>query len=459
MNAHTNATMNGTVALQRSLSEVVAEYDAKLAALVTELAAFRQAGDNLKAASCIAGVYGDVTINIGNVRSEELQTCLLKSAWKHVYEGLNIERLASPTDKRLWKQALEKPEPFTLGNIRGTFGKFIQDPRGNILRGLAEVFCGLDQSFKSHDQVKIGVRGLPKRVVLSNVSEYSSSYGWQKVQSVINALAAYQGKPLVTYREMGALMSNETALLVSGELPAARYEPAVSITGRGIRLKRYQNGNGHLYFEPGELTDINRALAEFYGAVLPDTPDENPQRKQSTAVSKDLQYYPTPVGLAESIVADIYHVEGSRVLEPSCGCGRLLDALRGKGAKAYGVEVDPQRAAQARAKGHTVLLANFLETEPTGDFDHVVMNSPFYGKHYAKHVLHAFKFLKPGGTLSAILPVTAREHGLLDAIIPKSKFSWEGPSRCWSDLPVGSFSESGTNINTVVFKVRKQDNV
>jgi hypothetical protein len=84
-----------------------------------------------------------------------------------------------------------------------------------------------------------------------------------------------------------------------------------------------------------------------------------------------------------------------------------------------------------------VLTANFLETVPTGDYDRVVMNPPFYGKHYAKHVTHAFKFLKPGGTLTAILPITARyDHGLLDGR--------------WEDLPVGSFSESGTNINTTV---------
>lgn len=84
-----------------------------------------------------------------------------------------------------------------------------------------------------------------------------------------------------------------------------------------------------------------------------------------------------------------------------------------------------------------MLTANFLETVPTGDFDYVVMNPPFYGQHYAKHVNHALKFLKPRGKLMAILPITARyDHGLL-----KGR---------WEDLPVGSFSESGTNINTTV---------
>src|SRR5262249_39666080 len=126
------------------------------------------------------------------------------------------------------------------------------------------------------------------------------------------------------------------------------------------------------------------------------------------------------------------------------GCGRFLDALRARKADAIGIEVDPGRAAQVRAKGHKVLLANFLETVPTPTMDRIIMNPPFYGQHYAKHVNHALKFLKPDGMLTAILPVTARyDHGLLKGE--------------WRDLPVGSFSESGTNINTTVLTIRHRN--
>ena len=231
-----------------------------------------------------------------------------------MYDGLNIARLASPLDKdRFGPRALENPAPFTLDNIRGTFGKFIVDPRGNILRGLAEVFCGLDDFYKSHDKVKIGVAGLPKRIILSNVNEYSS-YGRAKLEAVLNALACYQGKPLIEWRELSALMTNGAALLVDGELAADRtWDKPTQVIGRGIRLKRFANGNGHVIFEPATLLDINRALAEFYGDVLPDTTDEKPAHRQpSTAIAKDLQYYPTPIAVAKRIVDDLYH--GSKAL-------------------------------------------------------------------------------------------------------------------------------------------------
>lgn len=435
----------GTLALQRSLTDVVAEYDTKRAGLVQAIKDFEKAGTDLKMSVTIAGVFGDRTIDTGHVYERELQECLLKSAWKHVYDGLDIDRLASPNDKNRWKQSLEKPAPFTIENIRGTFGPFIQDPRGNILRGLAEVFGNLDPAFKSHDKMKIGVRGLPRRIVMRGVSDYG--YGKDQVESILNALAALQGKPLITWREIHALMAGpEDILRADGVLPANRtWDKPEPIKGRGIILRRFQNNNGHLFFDTETLRDVNRGLAEFYGDVLPDCAEAKPAKaKPGTAVSKDLQYYPTPAKLADDIVAEIYGLPGAMVLEPSCGCGRLMDALRKVRANVYGIEVDPVRAARARAKGHTVMLGNFLETVPPTNpaklFDQVLMNPPFCGKHYAKHVEHALKFLKPGGRLTAILPVTARyDHGLV--------------SGKWRDLPVASFSESGTNICTTVLSM------
>lgn len=441
MNANVKPT---DLALQRRLSDVVAEYEHKLAAIPEAVKAFQRAGDALKTASTIAGVYGDVRIDTGSIYESDLKTCLLKSAWKHVYQGLNIDYLASPDDKRKWQMALEKPEPFTIDNIRGTFGRFLIDPRASMLRALAEVFCDLDPAYKSHDKVKIGVAGLPKRVILQSVGYYSCSYGMEKLRAMLNALAAFQGQPLPEYKEFEELSNLNSAIRPR----------AGTVIIRGLTIKKFLNGNAHVMFDKATLRDINKALAEFYGDVLPDTTGEKPEKPQSgTEVAKDLQYYPTPQKLVDGMLEGL-SLEGKAVLEPSCGCGRILDGLRKRGANAFGVEVDFARAAQARAKGHPVHHANFLETVPTGEFDLVVMNPPFYGKHYAKHVRHAFDFLKPGGTLIAILPITAKEHGLLDDLIPKPKYHWD---RCsaWSDLPVGSFSESGTNINTTVLRIRK----
>lgn len=443
MNAHTFNNFN-TPALQRSLSDVIAEYDLKHAAIGEAVKAFTQAGDQLKMAATVAGVYGDVSIDTGRVYERDLQLCLLRSAWKHVYEGLQLDRIASAKDKAQWKTAIEKPAPFTIENIRETFGKYILDPRGNILRGLAEVFCGLDPAFRSHDKVKIGVAGLPKRIIVGNVS----SYGWgrDKLRDVLNALAAYQGKPMVEHKEFAELDK------LSHSFEARSGE----VTIRGLRIKKYGNGNAHVMFDKVTLRDVNKALAEYYGQVLPDTTDEKPAKpKASTAVAKDLQFYATPRKVIDNILQHRFSdLKGKRILEPECGEAAIMEALRRLGANdIYGVEVDHSRAAIARAKGFTVLTGNFLETMFDEQFDLIVMNPPFYGQHYAKHVLHAWSLLAPGGTLIAILPVTARyDHGLLDDLVKSAGHRYSTP---WDDLPVGSFSESGTNINTTVLTLHK----
>lgn len=408
-------------ALKRRISDIVAEYEEKAEGINQAMQDFMDASNALKMSSIVGGTFGNTTIDTGRVHKSAIESSLLKSAWQNTYDYLQINRIASAADKRKFQQSMANPAPFTIENIRASFGDYIIDPKGNILRGLAEVFCSLDQAYKSHEKVKIGVKGLPKRVIISGFGEYSS-WGKDRLENILNALAQYQGKPLITWQQLQDLLKNEDAL----------------IKERGVKLRIFANGNGHLFFEPDTLRDINRALAEYYGDVLPDTSEERPSKKsESTAVSKDLQYYPTPREVVEEAIGKLRIEKGMRILEPSCGCGRIMDALRAKGADIFGIEFDGVRAAECRNKGHNVLTANFLEAVPTGDYDAVVMNPPFYGKHYVKHVEHALKFLKLNGVLIAILPASARyDHGLLHGQ--------------WSDLPIGSFKESGTNINTTI---------
>lgn len=422
-----------------SLSDLIADYDDKREALSAEIEAFDAARAALERACNIGGAFaGDrVFRNDPTIDQRHAQGILLKSAWRYVREGLQIDRIAPASDKRRINALLENPPPFTMAAIREHFGDYVADPRANVLRGLAEVFCDLDPAYRSHSKVKIGVKGLPKRAILSGVGGYGS-WGRDRLENILNALAAYQGKPPVTHRELRALMDHEDALLQDGELPPEQYNPEPqAIVGRGVRLRRFGNGNGHLFFEPEALRDINCALAEYYGEVLPDMEDDGEGKpRPTTAVAKDLQYYPTPRAVVDRVIADLYIPVGARVLEPSCGCGRFLDALRG--FDRLGIEVDPVRAAQARENGHPVLCANFLDHPAAREFDRVIMNPPFYGRHYLKHVKHALRFLKPGGKLVSVLPATAwYDHGEIESMGAR-----------WTDLPVGSFAESGTNVPT-----------
>ncbi len=431
---------------RRKPSDLVAEYDAKIAAIPETLAEFQIAQRAIEMAGTVGGTYAGMSLKTGHADEHDMARSLLRSAWRHCWALYGLGDIASADTKRRVARMFEDPPGFTVDNIREQFGDLVADPRGSVLKGLAEVFCGLDQAYRSHEKMKIGVKGLPKRVVLSNVGGWGE-YGRDRLRDILNALAAYQGKPLTDYPELSAILENGNALIDAWIAPKTYHSEEREYPARGVWLKTFQNGNGHLFFGPDALRDINRALSEYYGDVLPDCPDDEnrPDRPRAgTAVAKDLQYYPTPVAVVQRVLAEQYKWQGLRVLEPSCGDGRFLDGLRNSGAKPFGIEVDAGRAAECRAKGHSVLTANFLQQPPNPEFDAVVMNPPFYGRHYAKHVRHALRFLKPTGFLVAILPATARyDHGELDDLNPR-----------WDDLPVGSFSASGTNINTTIARVR-----
>lgn len=468
MNAHTNLP-----AQLRSLRLIVDEYDQKVANITAAASAFDQAANDIQSAACIGGTYISSVFNRGKptIHESDLLRHLLESAWRHVYNGLNLNKIAPASDRSKFDLAMKNPAPFTLDNIGATFGHYVSDPRAHILRGLAEIFVQLDPAFKSHDKMKIGVAGLPKRVILSNVTPLGyGGWGTERLTDMLKAIAVFCGLPHPSNSQMRQILEDADGgegklreILAKDATDSHQtWDEKLGGTMQGIlgdlTLKRYKNGNGHLCFGPDVLRAVNKALAEYYGDVLPDCPEgqQDLRKRTGTDVAKDLQFYGTPDIVADEAVERLYPSDGDRILEPSCGDGALLDAIRRFAnrkrisLRVTGVEYDATRADTARSKGYGVQTANFLQVTPSPVFDKVVMNPPFYGKHYQKHVEHARKFLKPGGRLIAILPITAvTDHGY---IVP-DRYGCDK----WKDLPVGSFRESGTNINTgiaTLFAVR-----
>jgi hypothetical protein len=105
---------------------------------------------------------------------------------------------------------------------------------------------------------------------------------------------------------------------------------------------------------------------------------------------------------------------------------------------------------------------DFLEHVPPGDeadkVDAVLMNPPFYGTHWMNHVMHAMKWLKPGGELVAVLPISVELGQTKEHLAFREWAGMKGDPpyhRQCRDLPDGSFSESGTNVSTLIFTIAK----
>lgn len=437
-------TKTGTgIAVKRKVSDFVDAYQRKLAEMTKAMNDFALAEQAIKSACCIDGAYkGSGFSTDPRVSIECMENTLLLSAWARVYSHLQIPILGTAKDKDAHKAFLAKPPAFTIENIAEAFGHYGMDPWGAICRGVAEVFCDLDPAYRSHSNVKFGVERLPKRAIIANVTTDFGDhrgYGNGQLNDLINAILIYRNKPRLEYSELFELVGTAYKKLGNRHQTA---DPSKTYWEGGY-IRAFKNGTVHIHFNKSAQRDINKALAYFYGEVLPDAPEASPEKRKSTEVRTDLAFYRSTATVFSKLINSCGIRDNMKVLEPSAGDGALLDGIRSyakqwghSGIECLGYEYDKGRVQQCRMKGHNVLQANFLQVPPRPEYDLVMMNPPFSGKLYQQHIEHAKKFLKPNGYLISVVPSSAfYDHAYCE--------EW-----AYTDLPVGSFIESGTGIPT-----------
>lgn len=161
------------------------------------------------------------------------------------------------------------------------------------------------------------------------------------------------------------------------------------------------------------------------------------------------QLFQTPPALATRLAALLPSRQGMRILEPSAGLGRLLDAIHNfEPAEVVAVEMAAECArelfTQDRA-GVRLVQRDFLTVTPEelGAFDCVIMNPPFHMRADIRHVLHARQFLAPGGILAALVMDTSHREKALQPL-----------ASTWEKIPAGAFRSEGTSVPTVMLSIR-----
>lgn len=159
------------------------------------------------------------------------------------------------------------------------------------------------------------------------------------------------------------------------------------------------------------------------------------------------QLFPTPYELVRRMVelADIK--PGDRVLEPSAGTGRIVEAIEAAGGIPTAVEINHELVQVLRGRFADVRHGDFMAArfEP---FDAIVMNPPFASAEDIDHIKHAFTMLKVGGRLVAICANGPRQQARLRGFVEDGGGSWE-------ELPAETFKESGTSVNTVLISLTR----
>jgi len=159
------------------------------------------------------------------------------------------------------------------------------------------------------------------------------------------------------------------------------------------------------------------------------------------------QLFQTPASLAARMVTLAGDRASLCVLEPSAGLGRILDALAPcQPAEVVAVELAQPCADELRRReGLRVVQRDFLTVTPAelGQFDCIVMNPPLHMRADTRHILHALKFLLPGGVLVALCMDTQHREKAMRPL-----------AATWEQIPAGAFKESNTNVPTVMLSIR-----
>jgi predicted RNA methylase len=139
-----------------------------------------------------------------------------------------------------------------------------------------------------------------------------------------------------------------------------------------------------------------------------------PAQPRASQNLKALEQYQTPLWAAEALT-EIFLEELSRrgkkhgrILEPSCGLGAFLRVLP-EDCNAYGIEIDPELAWQARWNtGREILLSDFRSCptplEASHRPDHLLGNPPFSITIVRSFLARALEILPAGGTCGFLLP-------------------------------------------------------
>lgn len=120
----------------------------------------------------------------------------------------------------------------------------------------------------------------------------------------------------------------------------------------------------------------------------------------------ELDQYLTPAYAAQALWEDLFGdaTADDVVVEPTCGDGRMLAAVPAH-ISAFGYEIDPGLAAQARTRtGRHVTVGNFLDAVLPPRVTIAFGNPPFQSSFADKMLAHLLPAMPDGGRAGFILP-------------------------------------------------------
>lgn len=231
-----------------------------------------------------------------------------------------------------------------------------------------------------------------------------------------------------------------------------KYLPGSKTEGTGGKANDYRQE---------QATDFDRAKAVYFGK----------QKKNSRTKSQGGQdYFATPEPIGYKMVQWLQSKPGQSLLEPSAGDGAIA---RWMPDNTYNTVVEPSRDLTPKlmrnVAGAKVVESTFENFDLHNKFDGIAMNPPFGkgkdrgGKLAMEHVAKAYKHLKDGGRLIAIIPdgpacqkrFDKWFYGDPEAKRKEDRGIADGVLMADIHLPSVTFEREDTNVNTRMVVIDK----
>jgi phospholipid N-methyltransferase len=212
------------------------------------------------------------------------------------------------------------------------------------------------------------------------------------------------------------------------------------------------------------ITQLTAAVEEYKAIKDEIKKPVNPIMQKIKKLESDVKfrkiagYFPTPKNIIEQMLNHADIREGEKILEPSAGNGNILDSItayiqaNGITATIEAVEWNYSLREILELKNYNLVSNDFMEYAKYNHYDKIIMNPPFEKNQDIQHVQHAYKCLKDGGRLVAIMS----PHFTFANDTASVNFrEWLDGRGYYEKLPEGAFKESGTNVNTVMVVIDK----
>lgn len=452
-------TSGSTELIPRATVEELCGHGARAMDLYREglalLAAARKAHDAAApGVSTLHGLPDDLhrQIGRGDERADEMLSNIQKGMWRDMWSSLltttPLWSLLDEQERRAFEASLrDSPPPCTPDNIQATVTRLSAESPAIFRRGLVNAFRWLCRDYRSNNGFSIGAR----MVITHGVDRYSSgsfsvNYHKQDVfRDLDRVMHVLDGKKEPDY---------QNGLCAAMRVAFGEKRNPHELETPYWKLRWFGNGNVHLWPIRADLVDrANKMIAEHYGLVLGSRATResrlNSPPPNWTAPEGN---YPSPPDVVDAVMARADVREGMMVLEPSAGAGNLARACAQAGAFVTCVELWASRADQLREAGlGPVIVGDFLAVEPEPKFQRVVMNPPFGDGADIYHVIHASKFVAPGGILVAVMPTGWRHNTHRLSTEFREWVSRRGAEVI--QLPPGSFQAAGTGVSTCIVAV------